>query len=122
LNECDAVVVDVTLESNQLQQGATQYHITLDPENIEIKGKTGFLHEWIRSPKTSTNELVPPGSVVDRYLQQVEIVLPEAKKAKTVLEALLLMKGKKFKFKRLKLGKAFEGHEAREYWTVCQKL
>jgi hypothetical protein len=122
LEEVDAVVVDVMLESNQLQQGATQYHITLDPENVEIKGKTGLLHEWIRVPKTATSESIPQGSVVDRYLQQVEIVLPEAKKAKTVLEALQLMKGKKFKFKRLKLGKAFEGHEAREYWCCVSRL
>jgi hypothetical protein len=89
---------------------------------VEIKGKTGMLHEWIRSPPTSTNESVPQGSVVDRYLQQVEIVVPAARKAKTVIEALLMMKGKKFKFKRLKLGKAFEGHEAREYFVPVAAL
>lgn len=122
LEEVNATVVDVTLESNQLSQGATQYHISLDPENVEIKGKTGLLHEWLRMPKTAKEDSIPQGSVVDRYLQQVEIVVPAARKAKTVKEALELMKGHKFKFKRLKLGKAFEGHEAREYWAPIQAL
>jgi hypothetical protein len=117
LEECTAVVTNIGLESNKLESGATQWHIEMDPEDVEIKGKTGKLHEWIRLPGTATEESVPQGSVVDRYLQQVEIALPEAKKAKTVKEAFEMMKDKKFKFKRLKLGKAFEGHEARAYWA-----
>jgi hypothetical protein len=117
LESCTATVTGIELESNKLEAGATQWHIEMDPEDVEIKGKTGKLHEWIRLPGTATEESVPQGSVVDRYLQQLEIAIPEAKKAKTLREAFEMMKGKKFKFKRLKLGKAFEGHEARAYWA-----
>jgi len=115
-------VKNVTKESNQLEGQATeQYHLEIDAEGIEIKGKTGLIHEWIRLSKTAKEDTIPEGSVVDRYLQQIELCLPEAKKAKNLSEAFAMMKGKKFNFKKMKLGRAFEGHDAREYW-VCQAL
>lgn len=119
LEEFVGVVQDVQLESNSVgDNDAAQYHITIKAEDIEVKGKTGLIHEWIRMSKTAKEDSIPQGSVIDRYLQQLEIVLPDAKKSKTLAEAFSLMKGKKFKFKRMKLGKAFEGHEARQYWVV----
>jgi len=107
-----------TVESIEFETGIEdrkQYHIYIDPIDIEIKGATGKLHEWVPMSPKATEESVPQGSVMDRYLTQVEICISAAKKSKTIKEALGLMKGKKFKFKRLKLGKDFEGHPAREY-------
>ena len=107
-----------TVDNIEMEQGIEdrkQYHIYIDPIDIEIKGATGKLHEWVPMSPKATEESVPQGSVMDRYLTQVEICISAAKKSKTIKEALGLMKGKKFKFKRLKLGKDFEGHPAREY-------
>lgn len=117
LDEFTGTVQDVQLESNEVGDEETnQYHISIKADDIDVRGKTGMIHEWIRMSKTAKEDSIPQGSVVDRYLQQLEIAVPEAKKAKTLADAFDLMKGKKFKFKRMKLGKSFEGHEARNYW------
>jgi hypothetical protein len=117
LEEFKGVVVDVVLEKNTLGDNeADQYHITMKPEGITMKGKTGMLHEWVRLSAKATQKSVPEGSIVERYLSQLEVVLPDAKKAKTLDEAFSLMKGKRFLFRRVKLGRAFEGKPARELW------
>lgn len=123
LDEFKGVVEDVILEKNTLADAEQdQYHIVMNPEDVEVKGKTGKLHEWIRlSPKT-TQESIPEGSIIDKFLTQLEIVLPDSKKAKTLDEAFGMMKDKKFLFKRVKLGKSFEGHPARSVWTPVQLL
>jgi hypothetical protein len=111
----------VTLESNDLtEEKLMQYHISIKPEGIDIKGKTGMLHEWIRLTKTTKEDSVPEGSVLDGYLKMIEMVLPAAKKAETLDEAFGLLKGKRFLWKKMKLGKAYSGHEAKEYWVSVQ--
>lgn len=92
-----------------------QYHLHIDPDDFDIKGATGELHEWVGMSPKCTEDSVPQGSVMDRYLTQLEICISAAKKAKTVKEAMELMVGKKFKFKRLKLGKDYDGNPAKEY-------
>ena len=113
LQKFDAVVKTVEAETGA--EGRTQYHITMEPIGIEITGATGVLHEWVPMSATATEDSIPQGSVLDRYLSQVEICIDEAEKAKTVEKALKLMVGKKFTFKKMKLGKDFDGHKAREY-------
>jgi hypothetical protein len=122
LEEFTGKVEDVVLEKNTFADTESdQYHIIMVPIDIKVGGKTERLHEWIRlSPKT-TQTSIPEGSVVDRYLQQVEVCIPAAKKAKTIAEALGMMKGRTFKFKKVKLGRSFEGKPAREVWT-CVSL
>ena len=118
LEEFVGVVVDVVLEKNTfVDSEQDQYHITMKPEGIEIKGKTGVIHEWIRLSPKATQTSVPEGSTVERYLSQLEVVLPEAKKAKTLEEAFFMMKGKKFLFRRVKLGRAYDGKPAKESWA-----
>jgi hypothetical protein len=115
-------VVDVTLESNDLtEEKLMQYHISIKPEGKVIKGKTGMIHEWIRLTKTAKEDSVPEGSVLDNYLKMIEMIIPAAKRAATLDEAFGLLKGKKFLWKKVKLGKAYAGHEAKEYW-VCTAL
>lgn len=113
LEEFEGIVEDIQFEVGI--EDRRQYHVIIDATSIEVGGATGKIHEWIPMSPKCTEEVVPQQSVMDRYLQQLEIVLSDAKKAKTIAIALGLMKGKKFKFKRLKLGKDFEGHAAKEY-------
>lgn len=123
LEEFSGEVVDVQLEMNQFADtDSSQFHITMKPTDKEIKGKTGMLHEWIRMSPKSKEEIIPEGSILDKYLTQVEMLVPEAKKAKTLTEAFATIKGKKFTFKKVKLGRSFEGHAAREYWVPVRRL
>lgn len=105
-----------------MQEGSEQYHVKIAPTNVEVGGKTGQLHEWIPLSKTSSEDAIAKGSVLDGYLRQVEICLPEAKKAATVSEALGMLVGKKFKFQKLELGRAFDGNPARQYAVPVQAL
>jgi hypothetical protein len=113
LEEFEGIVEKVEFESGI--EDRKQYHITINATSIKVAGATGKIHEWIPMSPKSTEESVPQGSVMDRYLTQVEICVAAAKKAPTVKGALGLLVGKKFRFKRLKLGKDFDGHAAREY-------
>jgi len=120
LDEVEAIVESVELEHGI--EDRRQFHVTMNPTSIKVGGATGKLHEWIPLSPRATEEIVPQGSVMDRYLQQVEICIKEAKAAQTVTKALKLMEGKKFEFKRLKLGKDFNGQAAREYFVPVKQL
>lgn len=109
----EAIVESIEIESSLNDR--KQFHIVMAPTNVEVKGTTGKLHEWVPMSSKATETEVPQGSVLDRYLQQVEIVIPAAKKESTVSGAMNLLKGKKFRFQKVKLGKDFDGHPAREY-------
>lgn len=114
-------VEDVLVEPSQREDiGGEQYHIVIKPEDIKIEGKTGMIHEWIRIPPKATESAVPEGSVLDRYLAEIELLIPEAKQKQTHFEVFALIKGKKFKWVKKKLGKSFGGYEAHEYWVPAQ--
>jgi hypothetical protein len=121
LNEFEGEVISVEKEQG-MNEGQMQYHVKIAPTNIEVGGKTGQLHEWIPLSKTSSEDAIAKGSVLDNYLRQVEICLPEAKKAATVSEALGLLVGKKFGFQKLELGRAFDGNQARQYAVPVKAL
>ena len=113
MDEFEAIVESVELETGI--QDRKQYHIVMNPTSVEVKGATGRMHEWLPVSPRATEEAVPQGSVMDRYLTQVEICVKGAKTCKTIKEELGLMVGKKFRFKKIKLGKDFNGQPAREY-------
>jgi hypothetical protein len=120
LEEFEGKVENVTLEPSQLEgQEQMQYHIEIVPSDSSLlkNAKTGRFHEWIRVSATATDETVPEGSVADKYIQEIELLMPSAKKCKMLNEVFLLFKGHTFLFKRKKLGKSYAGHEAKEYWT-----
>jgi hypothetical protein len=111
-------VVDVSREKNEFGDNDNdQYHITMQPTDREIKGSTGLMHEWIRLSAKASEESIPEGSVMDKYLTQVELLMPAAKKEKSILGALSVLKGKTFVFRKVKLGRSYEGHEAKGYWV-----
>jgi hypothetical protein len=113
IDEFEGKVVSVKLEMGI--EDRRQYHIEIEPTSFKSTSATGKIHEWIALSPKSTEEAVPQGSVMDRYLTQVEICVSGAKNCKTVGEELKMLEGKKFKFKKLKLGKDFNGQPAKEY-------
>lgn len=122
--EFEGKVKDIKIEPSKLknQEELEQYHIYIEPLNVKIEGKTGLIHEWIRISEKATDNSVPEGSVLDRYLQQIEILHGEAKAKPSHVEVFQLLLGNSYKFKKVKLGKSFEKHEAKEYWTPIVKL
>lgn len=114
MDEIEGVVESVNPEISAAT-GLTQYHLIINPTNFKVKGKTGKLHEWVGMSKTASEEQVPQGSVLERYLTQIEICVPAAKKAATIKQAFGMLVGKKFRFQRIKLGKEFDGNPAKEY-------
>jgi len=106
-----------TVRAVEREEGTNgpQYHFFLTPIDVKIQGKTGELHEWIPMSKTSSEEQIAKGSVLDGFLRQLEICLSEAKKAPTVADAFALMVGKAFKFQKMELGRAYDGNPARQY-------
>ncbi len=125
IEEFEGEIKDVTIEPSQLKDvEQEQFHISIKPKDSSIlkESKTGMFHEWIRLSKTATDSTVPEGSVADRYIQEIETLISEAKKMDTVVEVFALLKGKSFLFKKKILGKSFEGKEARQYWTPVKLL
>ena len=119
----EGTVEDIKVESSNLPDDVSeQYHLFIKAHDQEIGGKTGLIHEWIRISPTATPSSVPEGCVMDRYLQQLEILFPEVKDKEFHSEAFLLLKDKKCLFKKLKLGKSFEEHKAKDYWTPVKVL
>lgn len=120
----EGIIEDIKLEPSQLnpEDQTMQYHLYIKPTNVEVKGKTGLMHEWIRLSQTTTDDTIPEGSILDRYITEIETVIPETKKIETHTEVFLQLKGKKFLFTKKKLGKAYEGKEAKEYWVPIAKL
>lgn len=121
-DEFEGTVESVDIEESTLKDGGQQYHITINPENVVVEGKTGKMHEWVRIPPKATDVTVPEGSVIDRYLIQLELLQDEVKEMEAHAEAFKAMVGKKYLFKRVKHGRAFEDHKAKEYWTPVKLL
>lgn len=115
--------VKIVDDQQRQEEEGQQYHIEMDCLDKEIKGSTGKLHEWLRISAKSTEDSIPEGSVLDKYLEEVEAILPDSRKeGLTVLQVLTMMKGKVFQFRKKKLGRSFEGHEAKQYWTPVRLL
>jgi hypothetical protein len=119
LKEFEGTVERVEFEPATSKDGRSQYKITM---NTPASKKSGKFYEWIGLSSTASSDKVPEGSNLDKYLYSLEQVVPSAKNAKTVDEALQIMVGKKFLFKRVKLGKSFKGHDAKEFWLPNKLL
>ena len=113
-------VVSVDKQPSSLDENRECFHIQIDAKDIEVKGVTGYMHEYFNIPATATEESVPDGSVLDKFLTELEVLDKKLKKVDKVSDALKWLEGKTFKFVKKKLGRAYDGHEAREYWTPIQ--
>ena len=108
---CDVIEV----VSDQINEGKEQIHLEIKPDDSSIlEGtKTGKFHVWLRMTEKTTESSVPEGSNLDRYLQEIETVCSEAKKAEKVIDAVNVLKGKHVHFVRKIIGRSFKGFEAR---------
>jgi hypothetical protein len=120
LTNFEGVVSKVEFQPSQTGEYPDQYKITI---KTDVSKKSGFMYEWVGLSKNTTDKEIPTGSVIERYITEIETVLPEAKKPElTVGEIFNLLVGKKFKFVRKTLGKAYKGNPAKEFWVPQQKL
>ena len=119
-DEFTGKVHKISYEQAKSDDRQPQYHIEIEPQDVEIKGKTGLMHEWIRVPSTSTQTSVPQGSVIDAYIRALERLDKKVKDIKSVEDALLWMKGKTFRFTKEVLGKSYGTYPASAYWVPVQ--
>jgi len=120
LTEFDGIVESIALEEGT--EGNRQFHLIIEPTSLTVKGKTGKLHEWVPLSATSTDDGIAKGSVMDFYLRQLELVMSAAKKASTCTQAFNLMKGKRFHFQKMELGRAYAGNPAKQYAVPVKLL
>lgn len=111
------VVESIEVVSDGQKEGGKQYHIVIEPIDVEVGGKTQRIHEWIRISQKATESSIPEGSALDKYLNELELINKDLKKCVMHEEVIKWMLNKKFRFVKRKLGKSFQGHEAKDYWT-----
>lgn len=116
-DEFSGEVIEVVLEPAKSEDYQDQYHITIKPLDVQVTGKTGMMHEWIRVPGKATEATVPQGSVIDGYIKALERLDKSVKAVKTVESVFKWMEGKKFHFAKEKLGKAYGNYPAADYWV-----
>ena len=122
-DEFEGIIEDVQVEPSNLDNDTSeQYHLFIKPTNVEIEGKTGFIHEWVRISPKCTDESIQEGSVLDKFIQQIEILDSATKKMTRHMDVMLSLKGKKYLFKKVKHGRSFEDKPAKEYWTPVKEL
>lgn len=117
-------IVTVTREPSGLegQEEKERFHLEIEPLNVEIKGKTGKMHEWYPiSDKTTETEFME-NSVLDNLAKELNILVDGFEKTELINDAFKLLEGKSFLFRKIRLGRSFEGKEAKEYWTPKQLL
>lgn len=117
--EFNGIVKDVQLETSKTDndEETRQIHLCINPTNVEIKGKTGQMHEWIKLSSKTDDTSVQEGSVIHRYIQELESLNSELKKTEKVIDVFEWLKGKEFTWKKKVLGRSYKGHDAKEYWV-----
>lgn len=124
----DGIVKELEILTGEFEGEQTkQLHMSISPVDEAAKEalkdtKTKMLHNFIRiSPKTE-DDAVPEGSNLEKYLIEIESVLPETKKQKTWLEAFETLKKYQIKYVYKKIGKAYQGHEGTSYYVPQSKI
>jgi len=110
------------LESEFDGKQTKQIHMAIEPIEKEAiqqlkDSKTGMVHNYVSITAKTEDDSVPDGSNLDRYLCEIEAVLPEAKDLENYMEAFELLKGKEIKWTYKKLGKAFKQYEGKSYYV-----
>ena len=121
--EFEGTVKTIEIVDNNLQQDdegldLKQYKITIATDI----SSSGFMYEWINISSKATETTVPEGSNLDRYLAELEVLYSTLKEVKKVYDVLAVMIGKKYLFKKKKLGKSYDGKEAKEFWIPAKEL
>lgn len=87
-----------------------------DPTLIK-NGKTGSFWNYLRVPPTATDDELPKDSVLQKFVEAVCKADKDLKKCNTVHELFSAMDKKSYLFSKMKLGKSFENHDARDVWV-----
>jgi hypothetical protein len=103
------------------RENQQQFKITISTIPATLT-KTGKMYTWVAIPETANDEHVPQDSVIDKYIKALERMNPALKKEKSVTVVFQWLLGKSFQFSKEKLGKAYKGHEAAEYWVPIKEL
>ena len=119
LKQFEGTVSAVEFEPAKDKDSRNQYKISI---KTSASKKSGFMYEWIGMSSTASDSAIPKDSNADRFLTELESCLPQAKSCKSFEEALNLMVNKKMLFTRKKLGRAFKGHEAKDFWIPTKVL
>ena len=104
-----------------------QYHLIIKPTtaigiDFVKDSKTKRFHNYIKVSEKTTPEEIAEDSVLDKFIQEVEVVLPKTKQIKTHVEVINVLVGKKFRWIQKRLGRSFEGKEGRSYWVPIAEL
>ena len=123
LDSFDGKIVDVELKEGDYGE---QYIMKIEPfdKSLIKKGKTGAFWNYLRVSDTSDDKALAKGSVLEQFFTAVCRIDADMKKLAnlTVPEFMNKLKGKSYTFNAEKLGKSFEGHEARKTWLPVKKL
>jgi len=114
-------IVSVELKDTEF---GSQYVMQIEPfdKTLIKQGKTGMFWNYIRVSKTSGEKEMAKDSVLTKFVNAVYRIDKESKKPDSVAEFFNYLKGKSYEFTKEALGKAFKGHEAREFWLPVKKL
>lgn len=124
---------DGKLEVLELQEGefegtkTKQIHMAFRPLDETTKkaletSKTGMLHNFLRVSPKATDDEVPEGSNLDKYLIEVESVITSSKTAKTYMQAIETLKGKPIHYIYKKIGRAYQGYEGSSFFVPQSRL
>lgn len=111
-------VTNVEIDSPPHFPEIKQYHLFVKPCEVNVKGKSGVFHIFVRIPKKTleSGELVE-GSVLYRYVQEIQSLVKESKDATKIEEVFEAILNKTFLFKKQILGQSYKGNAARQYFT-----
>ena len=111
-------VIKIEIDSPPSFPEIKQYHLFVQPSEIDVKGASGFFHIFIRIPKKTLEKgEVVEGSVLYRYIQEIQSLVKESKGATKIEEVFETMVNKTFLFKKQILGQSYKGNPARQYFT-----
>ena len=117
-DEFEGIVENIEEVENTLSDSGKQYKITIATDI----SKSGYMYEWINVSSKATETSVPEGSNLDKFLQELEMIHSEVKKEAKILDALKIMVAKKYLWKKKKLGRSFDGKEAKDFWIPVKEL
>jgi|TARA_R100001530_G_scaffold136375_1_gene116836 hypothetical protein len=124
VSEFDGVCKTIEVVEDQLNEGQQQIHLEIEPCDPDLlkNSKTGRFHVYLRMTKSCTENSVAEGSVIHRYLQEVNAALPESKDKDLLLDSIRTLKDKKMHYVSKVLGKSYGGHESRAVFIPQRAL
>jgi hypothetical protein len=108
-------------------EGTKQIHMAITPLDEPTKekvadSKTKQLHNFISLKCNVDGTKVADGSNIEKYLIEIESLIPAAKKAATIIDAFRYLEKQPLHYVNKKLGKSFKGFEGKCYYVPQHKI